>query len=327
MRDSNTKDWTKVGEITEGVPKEMMSVPYTSPMIELGGEYKYIRFVIMNTYTNYEGGDPVIGTSRTYAHPEITGIAWNCAEFQLYTGLDPESIQYNYIEEVRIAADELKVLLDKYAEYTAIDITSETPVDELTAAIKKLQEAYVDTTELVNLYKEYKEIAGNSVDGEYVGDVDDYSAVETFDAVLDEARTLIDPKRPTKEQVNAAMDKLASGYDEFMSHVILPEPYKWYIIRSGVTSENYSFAINQPIFLGDVSHGGAAQDWRLSHRRKRQRVRGHIRYMALVPIESDETAAGGKEPKPWEQQYAIQSLGTGQYWVHTADKGQAIARS
>ena len=100
VRDSNTKDWTKVGEITEGVPKEMMSVPYTSPMIELGGEYKYIRFVIMNTYTNYEGGDPVIGTSRTYAHPEITGIAWNCAEFQLYTGLDPESIQYNYIEAV-----------------------------------------------------------------------------------------------------------------------------------------------------------------------------------------------------------------------------------
>ena len=90
VRDSNTKDWTKVGEITEGVPKEMMSVPYTSPMIELGGEYKYIRFVIMNTYTNYEGSDPVIGTSRTYAHPEITGLAWNCAEFQLYTGLDPE---------------------------------------------------------------------------------------------------------------------------------------------------------------------------------------------------------------------------------------------
>ena len=314
VRDSNTKDWTKVGEITEGVPKEMMSVPYTSPMIELGGEYKYIRFVIMNTYTNYEGGDPVIGTSRTYAHPEITGIAWNCAEFQLYTGLDPESIQYNYIEEVRIAADELKVLLDKYAEYTAIDITSETPVDELTAAIKKLQEAYVDTTELVNLYKEYKEIAGNSVDGEYVGDVDDYSAVETFDAVLDEARTLIDPKRPTKEQVNAAMDKLASGYDEFMSHVILPEPYKWYIIRSGVTSENYSFAINQPIFLGDVSTGAQLRIGGYPIDGSGSEYGDIYAIWRLVPIESDETAAGGEEPKPWEQQYAIQSLGTGQYW-------------
>ena len=51
------------------------------------------------------------------------------------------------------------------------------------------------------------------------------------------------------------MEMINTGYEEFMSHVILPEPYKWYIIRSGVTSENYSFAINQPIFLGDVSTG------------------------------------------------------------------------
>ena len=323
VRDSNTKDWTKVGEITEGVPKEMMSVPYTSPMIELGGEYKYIRFVIMNTYTNYEGGDPVIGTSRTYAHPEITGIAWNCAEFQLYTGLDPESIQYNYIEEVRLAADELKVLLDKYAEYTAIDITSETPVDELTAAIKKLQEAYVDTTELVNLYKEYKELVSLAYDGDRIGEIDDAAAIDNFDVLLDEARNSVDPKRPTKEQVNSAVAKVNNGYDEFMSHVILPQPYEWYVIRSGVTDENYSFAIEQPIYIADVSTGAKIKIG--DYQNDGREYLDVYSIWRLVPIESDEAVAEGEEFKPWEMQFAIQNLGTGQYWG--AYRGQGAGNS
>ena len=323
VRDSNTKDWTKVGEITEGVPKEMMSVPYTSPMIELGGEYKYIRFVIMNTYTNYEGGDPVIGTSRTYAHPEITGIAWNCAEFQLYTGLDPESIQYNYIEEVRLAADELKVLLDKYAEYTAIDITSETPVDELTAAIKKLQEAYVDTTELVNLYKEYKELVSLAYDGDRIGEIDDAAAIDNFDVLLDEARNSVDPKRPTKEQVNSAVAKVNNGYDEFMSHVILPQPYEWYVIRSGVTDENYSFAIEQPIYIADVSTGAKIKIG--DYQNDGREYLDVYSIWRLVPIESDEAVAEGEESKPWEMQFAIQNLGTGQYWG--AYRGQGAGNS
>ena len=323
VRDSNTKDWTKVGEITEGLPKEMMTVPYTSPMIDLGGEYKYVRFVIMNTYTNYEGGDPVIGTSRTYAHPEITGIAWNCAEFQLYTGLDPESIQYNYIEEVRLAADELKVILDKYAEYTAIDITSETPIDELTAAIKKLQEAYVDTTELVNLYKEYKELVSLAYDGDRIGEIDDAAVIDNFDVLLDEARNSVDPKRPTKEQVNSAVSKVNNGYDEFMSHVILPQPYEWYVIRSGVTDENYSFAIEQPIYIADVSTGAKIKIG--DYQNDGREYLDVYSIWRLVPIESDEAVAEGEEPKPWEMQFAIQNLGTGQYWG--AYRGQGAGNS
>ena len=323
VRDSNTKDWTKVGEITEGVPMGMMSVPYTSPMIELGGEYKYIRFVIMNTYTNYEGGDPVIGTSRTYAHPEITGIAWNCAEFQLYTGLDPESIQYNYIEEVRLAADELKVILDKYAEYTAIDITSETPIHELTAAIKKLQEAYVDTTELVNLYKEYKELVSLAYDGDRIGEIDDAAVIDNFDVLLDEARNSVDPKRPTKEQVNSAVSKVNNGYDEFMSHVILPQPYEWYVIRSGVTDENYSFAIEQPIYIADVSTGAKIKIG--DYQNDGREYLDVYSIWRLVPIESDEAVAESEESKPWEMQFAIQNLGTGQYWG--AYRGQGAGNS
>ena len=322
-RDSNTPQWTQITELTEGFPTGMTTeIPYTSPTIELGGEYKYIRFVVKNTcLANNPNDDATIADTRNFAHPDITGITWNCSEFQVYTGLDPESIQYNYIEEVRVAADELREVLDKYANYTASDINSEEPVDELTAAVEKLREAYVDTNEVCDLYDDYKEILGREIyDGALPGDVDDYSAVETFDATLDEARALIDPKRPTHEQVNTAMDMITSGYDEFMSHVILPQPYVWYVIRSGVKSESYPYAIDQPVFLGSTSTGSKLSIGGYPEGGEWSDIYAIWR---LVPVESNEPVAEGEEIKPWEQTFAIQSLGTGQYWGKYNGQGTA----
>ena len=313
VRADGTSKWQFITELTEGFPTGGYSeIPYTSPVIELNGEYKYIRFVVKNTSTaNNHEDNPGVANNRDFVVPEITGITWNVAEFQMYTGLDPESIQYNYIEEVRVAADELKEVMDKYAGFTASDINSEAPVDELAAAVKKLQEAYVDTTEVCGLYKEYKEILSRGItEGDLVGDVDDYSAVETFDAALDNGRALIDPKRPTKEQVNAATDVITSSYEEFMSHVIMPEPYVWYVIRSGSTRE---YALDQPVYLGDVSAGAKLWIGPYPLDGTGNEYRDIYAIWRLVPVEGNEPAEG-EEPKPWEQKYAIQSLGTGQYW-------------
>ena len=322
-RDSNTPQWIQITELTEGFPTGMTTeIPYTSPTIELGGDYKYIRFVIKNTcLANNPNDDATIADTRNFANPDITGITWNCSEFQVYTGLDQESVQYNYIEEVRVAADELRDVLDKYANYTASDINSEEPVEELTAAVKKLQEAYVDTTDVVKLYNDYKEILAREIfDGDLPGNVDDYSAVETFDALLDEARFSIDKKKPTKEQVNNATEKIENGYEEFMSHVILPQPYVWYVIRSGVKSESYPYAIDQPIFLGSTSTGSKLSIGGYPEGGEWSDVYAIWR---LVPVESNEPVAEGEEIKPWEQTYAIQSLGTGQYWGKYNGQGTA----
>ena len=243
----------------------------------------------------------------------------------MYTGLAAESIQYNYIPEVRTAADELKALIDLYGQYTAQDITSRTPVEELSAAIKKLQEAYVDTTELVELYDEYKQLAAVSEEGETVGYVNSYAEIEKFDALLDEARALVSPKQPTREQVNNATAMVKSGYDEFMSHVILPEPYAWYLIRSGVTDENYQYAINQPVFLADVSAGAQLRIGNYPMDGTGNEYLDVYAIWRLVPVGGNELAPEGQEVKPWEQKYAIQSLGTGQYWG--AYRGQGAAYS
>ena len=319
---SSSSSWTKITELTEGFPMDIAyEVPYTSPQINLGGEYKYIRFVIKNSCLANQGGT----AGRVFSAPDVTGITWSVTEFQMYTGLAAESIQYNYIPEVRTAADELKALIDLYGQYTAQDITSRTPVEELSAAIKKLQEAYVDTTELVELYDEYKQLAAVSEEGETVGYVDSYAEIEKFDALLDEARALVSPKQPTKEQVNNATAMVKSGYDEFMSHVILPEPYAWYLIRSGVTDENYQYAINQPVFLADVSAGAQLRIGNYPMDDTGNEYLDVYAIWRLVPVGGNELAPEGQEVKPWEQKYAIQSLGTGQYWG--AYRGQGAAYS
>ena len=316
VRASSTSNWTLITEITEGLPTDAaVEVPYTSPSIELNGEYKYIRFVVKNTCTaNNPTGNTTIGHTRDFLNPDVTGVTWNCSEFQMYSGLAPESIQYNYIPEVKEAVDEIRVLFDKYGSYTESDINSKAPVAELTAALKKLQEAYVDTTDVVELYNNYKEIAGRTTEGDAVGDVQSYDAITAFEAAIDEARRSIDAKSPTKEQINAATEKMNNSYDEFMSYVILPEPYEWYVIRSGVTDENFSFAIDQPIFLGDVSTG--AQLWlgRYPVDGSGSEFSDVYAIWRLVPVESNEPVAEGEEVKPWKRTFAVQSLGTGQYW-------------
>ena len=204
--------------------------------------------------------------------------------------------------------------------HTDMKLADET-VEKWLAALVKLQDAYVDTTAVCSLYNAYKEITAREIyEGDLPGDVDDESAIETFNTQLDEARALIDPVSPLKAQVNSAMEMINTGYEEFMSHVILPQPYVWYVIRSGVTSESYPYAVNQPIFLDNVSVGGSLRIGGYEIGNEYQDVYDIWR---LVPVESNEPVAEGEEIKPWEQSFAIQSLGTGQYWGKYRGQGTA----
>ena len=91
--------WTRITELTEGMPDRTAGAKYVSPVIELGDSYKYIRFVIKNTAMNGKEA------YRTFANPEITGITWNVGEWQLFQGLDPNRVQYNYNADVKAASN------------------------------------------------------------------------------------------------------------------------------------------------------------------------------------------------------------------------------
>ncbi len=333
--DANTPQWTRITELSEGFPTEMTTdKPYTSPTIELNGEYRYIRFVVKNTVTaNNNNGDVVVGHTRDFAHPEFTGITWNLSEFQIYTE-ESENVQYNYNPEAQAAADRLSAALEKYGAYSKADINSKDAIDELRDAVEGLRDARVDTSEVVRLYNSYKSLAESALNGDaggdVVGSIDSYEAADDFDALLDEARAGIDPKKPTKAEVSGALDKINRGYEEFMSHVTLPEPYVWYVIRSASTADadaERRYAVDQPAYLKGFSTGDVISIDSLDYSSKLSDISAVWR---LVPAGDTVkvTADGDTVPcKPWERKYAIQSLATGQYWGPYVGVSNAIVMS
>ncbi|MDD4760320.1 MAG: TIM-barrel domain-containing protein [Bacteroidaceae bacterium] len=77
--DSKTSDkWKLIQEINSGFPSNVSAPVYTSPNIDMGAPYKYIRFVVKST--------TMVGTDkdRIFPSPEITGVVFNLSEFQIY---------------------------------------------------------------------------------------------------------------------------------------------------------------------------------------------------------------------------------------------------
>lgn len=75
---SESASWTLITELKSGFPDDIASAEYTSPCVDLGASYKYIRFVIKNTTHNGKV------ESRVFNTPDVTGITWNVSEFQMY---------------------------------------------------------------------------------------------------------------------------------------------------------------------------------------------------------------------------------------------------
>ena len=221
---ANVEQWTKVTELTEGFPGTEPGGKYTSPVIDLGGEYKYVRFVIKNTAMN--------GNGRAYANPDVTGMTWNVACWQMYNGLDPQRVQYNYNEDMHKAVDAMKALIDDAEATSKKTVLNNDKQTALRSAIDLVLSLYADSTELSKLYKKYNTLINTAVIGTGVGYVDTQEAVDAFAAVIKEAKTTVDPIQPTKASIDAAVAKITEAYSIFDSHVGKVEAGKWYHILS-----------------------------------------------------------------------------------------------
>ncbi len=288
---ANIDQWTKVTELTEGFPGAVPGSKYTSPVLQLGGEYKYVRFVIKNSALN--------GTLRNFANPEVTGVTWNVACWQLYNGLDPQRVQYNYNEDIRKAVDAMKALIDDAEAVSVKTLLSNEKQLALRAAIDGVLALYADTTELVQLYNRYKENIANSVvdDSKALGFVDCQEAIDEFATAVNEAKASVDPVQPVKAAIDAAIAKMNGAYKTFMTHVGQIVPNQWYTI---ISASSRAFAKDQPIFLGslDIDTKLCIGGYPIDSKAPESDPYSVWRF---VPIEGAEG------------QYAIQSLGTGQY--------------
>src|SRR5574344_738196 len=115
---ADSSSWTRITELNKGFAFVYMPLaPYSSPVIDLGGSYKYLRFVIQNT--NNVG----MTAARTFGTPEVTGVTFNLSELQLYDAVPSKLSEYYTVTGMKEACDALSALIataqDKMAKGTA----------------------------------------------------------------------------------------------------------------------------------------------------------------------------------------------------------------
>ena len=297
--------WTAITELNEGFPENVVETPYTSPSINLGDSYKYIRFVVKKT-----AHEPF----RVINNPDVTGITFNLSEFQMYTDIDKDRIQYDYIPGMKEACDALKAIIDAAEKIGKHEMMTTEFNDKFEAAIAAVEALYADTTELAalaNTYRNYIDKSVVSTDNYGLGYVDSEESINAFGNAITEAKSGVSPTSPTKEQINKAMTQLKEAFKTFMSHVGQLEPNKWYNIFGGST---YDYTQGQPIYLNSTSTGDQLHIGGYPLETADPTVDPYSIWR-LVPMEGQEPTGDAIGC------YAIQNMGTGQYFGAYRGKG------
>ena len=302
--------WERLDTLTtaDGLPTIETDTFYTSKQPIEGAGYTYFLMKVLeiNHRDNLNDG---------FGHPFFTMSEYNLYP---YTGTDPAS-QINF-PEIKPAVENLQAAIADAEQVIASGVVGDDAIPALQAAYNKLLEAWVDTTKFAYVYNTYKQTAALAETGDEPGYVDSYEPVDEFDLALDEIHGSVQAPNISNAILDEAISRMDDAYDKFMEHVVMPEPYVWYVIKSGVTDEAFSYAINQPVFLGSTNAGTQLSIGGYPTGNEYTDVYAIWR---LVPVENDDATAA--ETKPWKKQYAIQSLGTGQYWGPYRGQGSGLS--
>ncbi len=236
---SEDSQWTLVKEVDEPSIPSAAEAHYTSPVIEMDNTYRYIRFTVLGTTSGRTNG--------------TTGIPFfTFSEFQMYSGVDPSRVQYNYNPDVKEAADALKALIDK-GDGMGWHQVWQSDINELRGAMNKLLESYVDTTQLVQLTSKMNAYADISlVDEEAIGCFKSQDVLDAFTASVAAARNSINPIQPTKASVAKAIEDINAAYETLMGQMNKVEPNKWYYI---VSKSNLEYCANKAMYLNSTNVG------------------------------------------------------------------------
>ena len=248
---NDATSWKSVYEQKNIITKMTHPVIYTSPTIDLGADYQALRFVVKSTINNR-------GKSAT------TSFYLSLGRFQMYTGVDPNTVQYNYNPEVKEAADALKALVDADKAITSLSVKA-SDITALEEAISKLSASFADTTEFTSLYRNTKDWIAKILVGEEFGDADSQDNVDAFVNTINSIRQNTNTYQPKKAELAAAVEKLKKAKKDFVdNHIKHIEANKWYYIISNSTLEycngmsmvSYSSDGNSEIHYGTTDQNG-----------------------------------------------------------------------
>ena len=153
---NDMENWEQVADI-DNLPTDESIFDYTSPMIDFGNSYRYIRFAVPKT----NGG----GSIGKYPYFAIS-------KFQVYEAVEATG----YLAKLSIKYNEIQAVLSTFAGGNGPGYYPKDKVDALTLAVDKAQkvietknegQAEAVLNELTSIYEEIQTLAYDFVDGGY----------------------------------------------------------------------------------------------------------------------------------------------------------------
>ncbi len=116
--------WKKIIHLNSGFPALSSHEYYTSPIVEMGGTYQYVRFVVLNT---------------------VNGPGYfNMSEFQMYSTTPTESSEYYTVQGMKEVCDQLDAELAKAKEKIANMTAQKSDTTIINQLVRQVNALYVD---------------------------------------------------------------------------------------------------------------------------------------------------------------------------------------
>ena len=160
---ADSAQWDMIADMTDDVynfPGRIPLAHYMSPVVDLGGSYKYLRFVVKHTVT-MEPGAP---RASSFMSPQATGVTFNFSEFQIYNPVPTEKSQYYTVPGMKEACDALEAAIASAQEKLTAGTFTEADIAALQTAYRLVDSTYVDRSGLYDELKSLLETATNLYD-------------------------------------------------------------------------------------------------------------------------------------------------------------------
>lgn len=148
---ADSSKWTELVDMTKALydfpEKNLEGSSYYSPVLDLGGSYKYLRFVVK--HTNGQGTMP----SRTFFDPAVSGVTFELSEFRLWDGNPTGNSEALHNESLNDACKKLIALITDARTKIRNGKATQADIDALKAATEEVAKLYIDRDAL------YKELA------------------------------------------------------------------------------------------------------------------------------------------------------------------------
>lgn len=259
--------------------------------IALGKEYRYLRFTVIKTNENRNGG---------FEHPFFC-----LGEFQIYgMEIDKEHSQYYYMEGMKEAVDQMIATTSASERILADNATTREDIERLRADIEAVKELYIDTVALNNAIAYAERLIANTEVGEELGQTTQ-EALDVLKAVLDEVKKSAFADPLVKADVDAAIKKMTEANEAFIKTIKGIAPNTWYYIvstafyREGAPGEDNAACIDHVIYASGTESSNTLK-WGLNEEGSMAYLYDPYAMWRFVPIEGSDN-------------YYVQNLGNGFY--------------